>query len=112
MTPSDESSYFWIRTITDGQFNDDKPQFSPDGNTIYFTSTRDGYLCIWAQRLDPMTKQPVGAAYPYQHFHNSMGHSVATIPDLLMESDLSVARDKIMICLPQMSSSLWLLQVE
>ena len=40
----------WI-AITDGRNNDDKPQFSPDGNTVYFTSTRDGYLCIWAQRL-------------------------------------------------------------
>jgi dipeptidyl aminopeptidase/acylaminoacyl peptidase len=49
----------WI-AVTDGRNNDDKPQFSPDGNTVYFTSTRDGSLCIWAQRLDPATKHPLG----------------------------------------------------
>ena len=49
----------WI-VVTDGRYNDDKPQFSPDGNTVYFTSSRDGYFCIWAQRLDPATKRPVG----------------------------------------------------
>src|SRR6185437_9364045 len=38
----------WI-SVTDGRFADDKPQFSPDGNTLYFTSTRDNHLCIWAQ---------------------------------------------------------------
>ena len=51
----------WI-AVTDGQHRDDKPQFSPDGNTIYFTSTRDGYLCIWAQRLDQADQTPAGAA--------------------------------------------------
>jgi hypothetical protein len=45
------------------QSGDDKPQFSADGNTVYFTSTRDGYLCIWAQRLDPVTKHPLGLPF-------------------------------------------------
>ena len=28
----------WI-AVTDGQYDDDKPQFSPDGNTVYFLSS-------------------------------------------------------------------------
>src|SRR3954449_7230618 len=58
----------WI-AVTDGRYDSDKPQFSPDGNTVYFTSTRDGYLCIWAQKLDPVTKRPVGDPVAFEHFH-------------------------------------------
>jgi eukaryotic-like serine/threonine-protein kinase len=64
----------WI-AVKDGKHGDDKPQFSADGNTVYFTSTRDEYLCIWAQRLDPMTKHPLGSPFPYEHFHNSAGRA-------------------------------------
>jgi len=42
----------WI-AVTDGLHRDDMPQSSSDGNTVYFTSTRDRYLCIGAQKLDP-----------------------------------------------------------
>jgi eukaryotic-like serine/threonine-protein kinase len=94
----------WI-AVTDGRNYDDKPQFSPDGNTVYFTSTRDGYLCIWAQRLDPTTKHPMSAPFAYEHFHNSAGrsserHSIST--------DLSVARDKILINLREDHFETWM----
>jgi serine/threonine protein kinase/Tol biopolymer transport system component len=101
----------WIQ-ITDGQFTDDKPQFSPDGNSIYFTSARDGYRCIWAQKLDPATKRPLGPSYAYEHFHNSVGQDVAANLDLQQESDLSVARDKILINFPQFLPELWMLQLD
>jgi eukaryotic-like serine/threonine-protein kinase len=100
----------WI-PVTDGRSSDDKPQFSPDGNTIYFTSTRDGYLCIWTQRLDPKTKRPLDAPIPYEHFHNSIGRD-ASNPDLQGQSDLTVAPDKILINLPEMKEDIWLMQVE
>ena len=60
----------WIQ-LTSGEYHDDKPQFSPDGNTMYFTSNRDGSMCMWALRLDPKTKRPVGVPFPIQHFHGS-----------------------------------------
>ena len=37
-----------------------RPWWSPDGNRLYFTSTAEGPYAIWSQRLDPITKQPVG----------------------------------------------------
>jgi Tol biopolymer transport system component len=52
----------WI-SVTDGRHADDMAQFSPDGNQIYFTSDRDGYLCLWAQPLDHETKRPIGTAH-------------------------------------------------
>ena len=98
----------WI-AVTDGRYWDDKPQFSADGNTLYFTSARDGYLCIWAQRLDPATKHPLGPPFAFEHFHNSAGRSGKYNQN---GSDLSVARDKIMINLPQMNTGdIWMAQM-
>jgi Tol biopolymer transport system component/DNA-binding winged helix-turn-helix (wHTH) protein len=97
----------WI-AVTDGLHADDKPQFSSDGNTVFFTSTRDGYLCVWAQRLDPATKQPLGVPFAYEHFHNSAGRAAAHFQG---ESDLSVARDKMLINLPEVHSDIWMTQM-
>ena len=98
----------WI-AVTDGRNNDDKPQFSPDGNTVYFTSTRDGYLCIWAQRLDPVTKHPLGPPFAFEHFHNSEGRAAAYNQN---DSDLTVARDKILINLPHIHPDIWMTQIQ
>jgi eukaryotic-like serine/threonine-protein kinase len=98
----------WIAE-TDGRYSDDKPQFSADGNTVYFTSTRDGYLCIWAQRLDPVTKHPLGPPFAYEHFHNAQGRAAAFDQK---RSDLSVARDKILVNLPEEHSDIWMIQMQ
>lgn len=45
-------------TITDGRYVEDKPQFSRDGRSVYFLSSRDGHNCIWNQKLNPITKYP------------------------------------------------------
>jgi DNA-binding winged helix-turn-helix (wHTH) protein/Tol biopolymer transport system component len=101
----------WI-AVTDGRYSDDKPQFSPDGNTVYFTSTRDGYLCIWAQKLHPVTKRPVGEALGYEHFHNSAGRDGATSWSREVFPDLSVARDKMFMELPQLRTEIWMTQIQ
>ena len=97
----------WI-AVTDGQYSDDKPQFSADGNTVYFTSTRDGFLCIWAQRLDPVTRHPLGPPVAYEHFHDAAGRSAAAIQEY---QDLTVARDKMLINLPEVHSYIWMTQM-
>ena len=101
----------WI-AVTDGRYSDDKPQFSPDGNTVYFTSSRDGYLCIWAQKLDPVTKRSVGEPLGYEHFHNSAGRDGATFWGRDVFPDLSVARDKMFIELPQFRTEIWMTQIQ
>jgi Tol biopolymer transport system component len=45
--------------------------WSPDGTLVYGSSFRDGYRCIWAQRLNPTTKRPEGAPFAVVHFHNA-----------------------------------------
>jgi hypothetical protein len=98
----------WI-AVTNTRYSDDQPRFSPDGNTLYFTSDRDGYLCIWTQRLDPLTKHPVGAPVAYEHFHNSAGHNGISDQCFLY---LSFARDKILLELVQGRSDLWVTKME
>jgi hypothetical protein len=98
----------WI-AVTDGRYKDDMPQFSPDGKTVYFTSIRDGYLCIWAQRLDPATKHPVGPPIGFEHFHNPTGARAAST---VGENDLSVARDKMVINLPNAHTDMWITQMQ
>jgi Tol biopolymer transport system component len=45
------------------------PWWSPDGNTLYFLSFRDGFRCIYAQPLEPATKKPQGPLKSIRHFH-------------------------------------------
>jgi hypothetical protein len=68
----------WI-VVTDGQHADDKPQFSPDG---------------------------IGAPFPVEHFHNSAGRAAPVFQTWMC--DLSIAKDKILINLPDMQSDLWM----
>jgi len=63
--PIPESSWIQIAQEKD----DDWANWSPDGNTLYFTSARDGHSCLWAQRLDADSHRPVGEAFAVQHFH-------------------------------------------
>ena len=60
----------WI-PVTDGSHMDREVKWSPDGGVLYFLSERDGFRCIWAERLDRLTKRPSGDPFPVFHFHHS-----------------------------------------
>lgn len=45
--------------------------WSPNGDLLYANSWRDGHLCIWARRLHPVTKQPVGEPFAVFHSHGT-----------------------------------------
>ena len=57
----------WIN-IAEDEVNS-HPWWSPDGNTLYYRSRRDGFHCLWAQTLDPATKKPRDLLRALQHFH-------------------------------------------
>ena len=99
----------WIQ-LTDGSYHDDKEQFSPDGNTMYFTSNRDGFACLWALRLDPKTKRLLGAPFAIQHFHGSQRIYSGISESNHME--VNVARDKIVTNLDEFHSDIWMMQLE
>jgi hypothetical protein len=67
-TPIPESA--WV-TIADAE-PDDLADWSPDGNTLYFSSRRDGYTCLWGQRLDPSSRHPIGEPFAVRHLHGRL----------------------------------------
>ncbi len=83
---------------------DDKPRWSPNGNLLYFISDRDGYLCLWAQRLANRTKAPVGTPFPVYHFHSAR-LSTANLDMSILE--IGVAKDKIIVGLGELTGNVW-----
>jgi len=95
----------WI-PVTDGLQVDGDVAWSLDGNLLYFLSERDGFRCIWAQRLNPTTKQPQGMALAVRHFHDSR-ESLRRIdhPDLI---GLSLTHDKLVFAMCELTGNIWM----
>jgi Tol biopolymer transport system component len=87
----------WITTI------DGAMAWSPDGNVLYATSYRDGHNCIWAQRIDPETKRPVGAPFAVFHSHNAR-LSLATATEFWM----TVADSRIVFSMGERTGNIWM----
>jgi eukaryotic-like serine/threonine-protein kinase len=93
----------WV-AVTAGDSWDDKPRWSPDGNLLYFTSLRDGFHCLWAQRLRPGTKQPIGPPFSVHHFHSAR---LSMINAGLSILGTEVVRDGLFINLGELSGNIW-----
>jgi hypothetical protein len=84
------------------------PRWAANGNLLYFLSERDGYSCIWAQRLDPATKRPVGDAVAFHHEHRSR----FSINRPRGWESISVSRDKLIFALMEMTANIWLTNLD
>ena len=91
--------------VTDGEVLNAVPRWSPNGDLLYFLSSRDGYLCLWHQRLDPETKRPIGEAKAVYHLHGAR-RSISSVPASLLET--SVARDKIVFPMSERTGNIWM----
>src|SRR5262249_14708510 len=91
--------------VTDGSSWDAVAEFSPDGNTLYFFSQRDGFRCHWALKLDPATKKPAGKPYPVQHYHNARRS-----PGYVGYGRVAnaVAADKIVFTMAERTGNIWM----
>jgi hypothetical protein len=77
--------------------------WSPDGNVIYGPSGRDGHWCIWAQRLSPVTKHPIGPTFPVFHSHNArLSLANAT------ENWLTVAHNNMVFSMGERTGDIWM----
>jgi len=95
----------WI-PVTDGTHMDREVKWSPDGGMLYFLSERDGFRCIWAQRLDRRTKHTIGAPFPVYHFHHSQ-QSLASLGSP-GKVGLSVTRDGLVFSLAETTGNIWM----
>ena len=95
----------WV-PITDGSGLDRNAVWSPDGNLLYFLSERDGFRCFWAQRLDRISKRPIGLPFAVHHFHEARRSLMPT--EEVARIGLSVTRDKIIFSMVETSGNIWL----
>ena len=79
---------------------EDWANWSPDGKTLYFTSPRDGHTCLWGQRIDANTHQPVGAPFVVQHLHGRAAYR---------QLGWSAANGRIAILLRESSDNIWMM---
>ena len=97
------AAHEWVG-VTSGEHWDDKPRWSPDGNLMYFTSLRDGFHCLWAQRLRPDTKEPTGPPFAVKHFH---GARLSMTNTGFIALEVAIARDQIFINLGELTGNIW-----
>jgi Tol biopolymer transport system component len=95
----------WI-PITDGTGLDRNAVFSRDGSLLYFLSERDGFRCIWAQRLDRQSR-PEGAAFAVVHLHNSKRSLGAGATGAI---GLAAAPGKLIFSAADFTGNIWILQ--
>jgi serine/threonine protein kinase len=76
--------------------------FSPDGTILYLAGNRDGFNCIWAQRLDPSSKRPVGPILEIMHFHELRRSLSSAIFGYAMTTS------RLYFAVQEMTSNIWL----
>jgi WD40 repeat protein len=80
------------------------PTWSRDGKILYYGSSRDGFVCVWAQRIDDDGK-PSGE--PFVAFHNHIS------PDMKLYgiSRITAAPDRLYMMLSDFKGDLWSLKL-
>jgi len=80
------------------------PAWSPDGNRLYYLSERDGFCCVWTQKLDPQTKQPDGETEGVYHAHQ--GGFALNLPR--GNGTVAVAADKLVIWMSENTGNIYM----
>ena len=86
-----------------------RPWWSPDGGLLYLLSERDGFSCVWAQRLEPATKKLKGEPFAVLHFHEAR-RSLHGQPQVGFGP--AISRDRLTFALPESSGNIWLAEKE
>jgi len=95
----------WIPITGDTEWAD-KPRFSNDGTSVLFSSDRDGFRCIWAQRLTP-DMHPAGAEFPVYHSH---GSQVSIRNGPLSDQGMSVGKGLLAFDQTEFKGNIWILE--
>jgi hypothetical protein len=102
MAPTEKE---WIAVSKQGK----SANWADDGSLLYFLSWRDGFTCIWAQRLDPSSKKPAGESFPVYHSHSSR-RSLSNVT--AFDQGISVAGRRIAFVLGEQTGNIWMAKSE
>ena len=91
--------------VTDGLSFDDKPRWSPDGRTIYFISSRDGWLNVWARRFDRTVGRPEAESFQVTSFAGQE----RILASQLNRLEFGVTDDRLFLPLTDTLSNIWIL---
>ena len=80
-------------------------EWSADGSLLYFLSARDGFTCIWGQRVDPLTKKSVGSPFAVYHAHSSR-RSLSNVSGF--DEHISVNRNRLAFVLGEQTGNIWM----
>ena len=58
----------WLQLTQESQVAE-RPQWSGDGKSFFYLSSRDGHLCLWGQEFTPGEKTP-HPSYVVMHYHD------------------------------------------
>jgi hypothetical protein len=95
----------WTRVAADHAFPD-KPQWSPDGRTLYFLSRGVGGLFeVWGVRIDPDRGVPAGAPFQVTHFDSPRWH----IDPRSWSCQPGIAKGRLVLPMQSVKGSIWLL---
>jgi serine/threonine protein kinase/Tol biopolymer transport system component len=100
------SGQSWV-AVTDGKTFAQDPSWSPDGNTLYFKSERDGFRCYWGQHLDAATKKPASDPFPVRHFHSARQTLRGSSSSGYL-TRISAGRGRVVFAMAEVRGSIWL----
>jgi Tol biopolymer transport system component/DNA-binding winged helix-turn-helix (wHTH) protein len=95
----------WV-SITEGQYWDDKPRWSPDGKAIYFVSNRTGFFNVWKVRFDPTSGKPQGQPARVTSFESS----TQMIMPNIVSMEMALTSDRLILPLMETSGGIWVLE--
>jgi hypothetical protein len=81
------------------------PAWSADGNQLYYLAPCQGFRCIWARRLDPHRKTPLGEPFAVRHFHHARYSLLGGIDP--QNVGLVAARDKLVFGMFETMGNIW-----
>jgi hypothetical protein len=93
--------------LTSGNDVSDKPFWSPNGRLIYYLSNRDGFGCLYMQRVDPSTGRALGEPTVLKHLHEAQ-QSILRVG--MGSAGITGSRDKIVFNMSSSTSDIWLLE--
>jgi Tol biopolymer transport system component len=88
----------WITIAPSGA--QDWANWSPDGKTLYFTSSRDGHSCLWGQRLEASPHRLVSEPFAVQHLHGRVSYQ---------QLGWSAAGGRIGLVLTENTGNIWMM---